>query len=102
MLHSSRTKRTYGCIQFCVLNSVNNNLNANTTHAESVVQSLLQHMNEFRIHGDGSDEFVEAQLDWDVFTTQMEFIYPLQGEERRDTVLMRNNLVNCRKVGSRG
>jgi hypothetical protein len=57
---------------------------------------------EFRIHGDGSAEFVEAQLDWDVFTTQLECIYHLQGEERRDTVLMRNNLVKCRKVGSRG
>ena len=29
---------------------------------------------EFRIHGDGSAEFVEAQLDWDVFTTQFECI----------------------------
>ena len=76
MLHSSRTKRPYGCIQFCVLNSVNNILNSNTTHSESVVQSLLQHMKlpllEFRMHGDGSAEFVEAQLDWDVFTTQFE------------------------------
>ena len=52
---------------------------------------------EFRIHGDGSAVFVEAQLDWDVFTTQLECIYHLQGEERRDTVFMRNNLVKCRK-----
>jgi hypothetical protein len=46
---------------------------------------------QFRSHGDGSAEFVEAQLDWDVFTTQLECIYLLQGEQRRDTVLMRSN-----------
>ncbi len=57
---------------------------------------------EFRIHGDGGAEFVEAQLDWDVFTTQLECIYHLQDEERRNTVLMRNNLVKYRKDGSRG
>jgi hypothetical protein len=87
------------------LNSVNNILNENTKHSESVVHSLLQHMkfplHEFRIHGDGSAEFFEAQLDWNVFTTQLECVYHLQGKERRN-VLTRNNLVKCRKVGSRG
>jgi hypothetical protein len=47
---------------------------------------------EFRIHVDGSAEFVEAQLDWDVFTTQLECICHLQArkgeimsyKERRD------------------
>ncbi len=89
----------------CVLNSVNNILNANTQHEESVVNSLLQHMKlpllEFKIHADCSAEFVEAQLDWNVFTTQLECIYHFQGKERHN-VLMRNNLVKCRKVGSRG
>ncbi len=99
-------KRPNVCIKFCVLNSVNNILNANTKHTESVVYSLLQHMKlpllEFRIQGDGSAEFVEAQLDWDVFTTQLECIYHFQGEERSNTVLTRNSLVKCRKDGSRG
>jgi hypothetical protein len=101
-------KRPYGCIELCVLNSVYNILNANTKHAESVVHSLLQHMKlpllEFRIHGDGSAEFVEAQLDrdYDVFASQLDCIYHLQGEERRSTVLMRNNLVKYRKDGPRG
>jgi hypothetical protein len=107
MLHSSRTKETIWlysvlCIEFCQQQPERKY----NTDAESVVQSLLQHMKlpllEFRIHGDGSAEFVEAELDWDVFTTQLECIYHLQWQERRDTVLMRNNLVKCRKVGSRG
>jgi hypothetical protein len=57
---------------------------------------------EFRIHGDCSAEFVEAQLDWDVFTTQLECIYHLQGEERHNTVLVRNKLVTSSKDGSKG
>jgi hypothetical protein len=56
---------------------------------------------EFRIHGDGSAEFVEAQLDWDLFSTQLECIYHLQGEERRNPFLMRNNLVKYRKIPQR-
>ncbi len=74
--------------------------------AEPVVllnKGLIQHMKlrllHFRIHGDGSAEYVEVQLDWNVFTTQLECIYHLQGEERRN-VLMRNNLVKYRKDGS--
>ncbi len=106
MLHSSRTKETIWLFEFCVLNSVNNIMNANAKHAESVFHSLLQHMKlpllKIRIHGDGSAEFVKAHLDWDVFTTQFECIYHLQGEERRNAVLMRNDHVKCRKDGSRG
>jgi hypothetical protein len=70
-------------------------MNANTKRAEPVVHSLLQHMKlrllEFRIHGDGSAELVEAQLDWDVFSMQLECIYHLQGEERRNPFLIPQN-----------
>ena len=50
---------------------------------------------QFRTHGDGSADFFESQLDWNVFTTQLECIYHLQGKERCN-VLMRNNLVNLK------
>ena len=67
MLHSSRTKETIWlysvlCIEFCQQQPERKY----NTDAESVVQSLLQHMKlpllEFRIHGDGSAEFVEADV----------------------------------------
>ncbi len=95
-------KRPHGCIEFCVLNSVNNILNANTKHAESVVHSLLQHMKlpllEFRIHGDGSAEFVEVQLDWnDVFITQLGCIYLLQGKESSNVIM--TTWSNAAKMG---
>jgi hypothetical protein len=52
-------------------------LNTNTKHQIDAgpVHSLIQHMKlplrQFRIHGDDSAKFVEVQLDWNVFTTQL-------------------------------
>jgi hypothetical protein len=52
---------------------------------------------EFRIHGDGSAEFVEAQLDCNVFTTQLGCIYHLQGKESSNVIM--TTWSNAAKMG---
>ena len=91
----------------CVLHNI---LNANTKHAELVVHSLIQPMKllllEFRIQGESLETAALnlSRLSWtgmymDVYTpsTQLECIYHLHVEDRRNTVHMRNNLIKCHK-----
>ena len=69
MLHSSRTKETIWlywvlCIEFCQKHPERK---YKARRISGPIQPMKLLLLEFRIHGDGSAEFVEAQLDWDVY-----------------------------------